>query len=169
MARQFTRPLDLYKQQVKRFASFNRDIKRMHRDLAEQGLGDARELTSGGLSSRQLRAMGHPYGRGAAQGSAAPTGLMRGARLPGMRQRVRPLPINRQSGLLRGSMRLRSAAGGVQSFVLGSGGIRYASYVLHPAGTKKMIGRGYFIEVKKRWRARNKALIDTMLRRQRTY
>lgn len=161
MPRQFTKPLDLYKHQMARFAMVQRVITDMHREIAYRGHTDAMDLTRGGVSSKQLRAMGHPYGRNrVAQGGQYRPGRKRGM-LPS-------LPINKQSGGLRSRLRVVRTSGGIQAFKL-TAGVHPGNWVLNPDGTRKMVGRGFFLEIKKRWRARNKALLDTVKSRQRNY
>lgn len=88
--------------------------------------------------------MGHPHGRGssAALNYANAGNLLKRGRAP-------RLPINRQSNRLRASLRMRTAGRG--RFDLGIGnGVPYARYILHPAGTVRMVGRGLM-----GWRKRN--------------
>lgn len=161
MPRQFTKALDLYKHQMGRFRMMNAGMRQMHEQVARSGYQDSQELTSGGVSSKQLRAMGHPFGRnrGFTNGTYRP-GRKRGA--------LRSLPINRQTGGLRARLKLSRTSGGIQSFKL-SPGMHPGNWVLNPDGTRRMIGRGFHSEIKRRWRPRNKALLDTMKRRQSTY
>jgi hypothetical protein len=174
----------LYQAQIKSFAIRKMTMKQGHADIAKRSLGDMSELTRGGISSKTLRRLGHPYGRGASAAVRTPTGLMRGAdpkkAKSSMGRRTVPLlPINRQSGKLRAGMYLRktSSPGALQAFALGSD-VKYAKYILHPAGTKRMVGRGIFGgkmigftkagAVEKRWRQRNRAFKDYFINKQRT-
>jgi len=79
----------------------------------------------------------------------------------GVKGGVPLLPVNIQTGRLNRSMILRQVAGrGIQNFDLTQvdpgGGI----WRLEPGGTRKMVASGFFAEVKRRWRARNKAFFD---------
>lgn len=181
MARQFTKGLDLYKHQLKRFATMDRDAKRMHREIAQSGYSDHIELTSGGngpqgpARKNWLRRMGHPFGRGINSAASTPGGLKRKGKAS--RSAVRNLPIGRISGELRMGWRMTREAGGTQSFGM-KNSAPHVQYILSPHGTKKMVGRGFggiqgqngprTGETVRRWRARNKAFVDTFRRKQRT-
>ena len=168
MAKKHTTPTQLYLAQIERFRKMNVGAKAMHRDLAIEGRNDAHELTSGGVSSKELRRLGHPFGYG-------PTGMKRGTNIKGSRSKIRNLPINRQTGRLQSGFRLTRESGGVQSF-----GIRnnapYAKYILSPYGTTRMVGRGYSGivgetgpskgETVKRWHRRSSAMLMVLRERQ---
>lgn len=161
MPRQFTKPIDLYKHQVARFERMNQTMREMHREISEAGGQDGQELTQGTVSTAQLRKMGHPFGRG--------VGGSNGRYRPGLKRgRLGSLPINRQTGGLQRRLRLRRGRGGIQTFEL-TPGVHRGNWVLNPDGTRRMVGRGFWLEIKKRWRARNKALLDTARRRQSSY
>lgn len=181
MARQFTKPLDLMKHQMKRFAAMNMNAKTGHADIARQGYMDARELTRGAdgpmgsARKRWLRKMGHPFGRGPSAAASKPGGLKRG--IPRARGQVRNLPIGQISNRLHTGFSLKRETGGTQSFGLRSSA-PHAQYILSPYGTKKMVGRGFggilgksgpkTGEIVRRWRARNMAFVQHFIRKQRT-
>ena len=145
------------------------NMKRGHEDIAREGEKDFRDLTKGTISTKQLRAMGHPFGRGLTSSASTPAGLMRGnkkAKLNAGRRLVNPLPINRQTGRLQLGIFRRRVQGGIQSFIVGSNA-PYEGFILSPSGTKRMVGRGMFQKVKMNWRARNKAFVDVFVRNQR--
>ena len=164
-----SRPANLVRAQLKRFEAIGADVRAMHKDLAEQGKVDFMDLTGGGISKRQLAALGHPFGRGNSGG-------VRGVR--GGRQTTRykwahvaagkrisrgvldPLPINIQTGELRAKMHFDYVRGpsGRQSFDLGSKA-PHEPFIFSPTGTGRMTARGYFPEVKTRWKARNSAFV----------
>ena len=121
------------------------DIKRGHRDVAQEGFRDARKLTGGGVKTRTLRKLGHPFGR-------------RGGGKGRRRGRLPLLPINEQSGALRRRIRLVRATGGTQALKITTGRGR-SNWVLAPAGTRKMVARGFFRQIKKRFKPRNLALL----------
>lgn len=144
-------------------------MRRGHEEIAKGGREDLVGVTGGSISSRQLRLMGHPYGRGASAKQRGDTKLMR--------KKAPLLPINKQTGKLRGGVFLRRASGGTQSFDVGSSA-KHSAFIFHPAGTKKMVGRGVmsgkqigfngptgFLE--KKWRLRNRAFQDVFIRNQR--
>lgn len=164
MARQFTKPIDLYKTQVARFRKMAASAKSGHEELAKAGYSDGHELTMGRVKTKTLRQLGHPFGRGTSKATWTPTGTKRGLRTKDARKlfgksTIPTLPINRQTGRLRGSLYRRRDSGGIQSFVVGFSA-PHAQYVLAVKGTERMVARGYWNEVVKRWRARNKALLD---------
>ncbi len=146
MSKTFTRPLDLYNHTVKRFAAMKKDFKVLHSQIVSESLRDSREATSGKLSKKETK--------GAFARSAS--GLKRG--------RLRRLPINIQTGALHDSFYLRRASGGVQAFHLYSKAA-HARFVLALPGTRKMVARGFREQIRKQWRARNKALLDTFRKR----
>jgi hypothetical protein len=115
------------------------------RELARAGREDLFENTAGGLSQKRLDEMGNPYGRGrSAAVNYVKTGDVsrRGTKGRGRaRLRAPLLPINRQTGRLRRSVRFVRRGAGVYDVAIGSG-VSYARYVLHPAGTRLMVGRG---------------------------
>lgn len=167
---EFKRALDLYKKQIARLEAANADLKKGHSMLASQGLGDLRQLTEGPLKTKTLRKMGHPFARrhevAAAAKSKAETGVGSGRKRgskPGF-SKAPNLPLNKQSGALRASMvnRKRSAESPiVQSFGVGPGSEKpYFKFILAKAGTRKMVARGFSIEVRNRWTLRNRALLD---------
>jgi len=140
----FTDPAKMLAHMRRRAAVAVRDMSQFTEWSAREGYDDAFTGMSGGTSSDELARMGHPYGRGA---SAASNYANAGNVLK--RGRAPMLPINRQSGRLRASLRLGTAGKG--RFDLGIGrGVPYAQYILHPAGTVKMVGRGLM-----GWRKRN--------------
>ena len=174
----------LYDAQLKRFSTMKMTMLEGHRDISHKCFGRMSYYTRGNTSSKTLVRLGHPFGRGATPLDRTPTGLMRGAnpakakKLTG-RARIPLLPINRQTGKLRRGMYLRKTfyPGALQAFALGSD-VPYAKYILHPAGTRKMIGRGIFGgkmlgqtkagAIEKDWRQYNRAFKDYFIRRQRT-
>lgn len=131
------------------------DVKKAHELMARATLKDVEQSVSGSVKTSTLRKMGHPYGRG----FTGPKGKGRG-RLPG-------LPIHVQTGRLRGSVFMEKRSGsGRQSFAVG---FRLPStdprrYVVSRTGTRKMVARGFWPHIEKRWKARNKALVDVFRR-----
>lgn len=161
--RQFSKGIDLYKAQMIRFERVEQTAKALHRDIADLALQDAIELTSGGISERTLRKLGHPFGRNAVRGTAT-RGRMRGS----AKGFIPLLPINEQSHKLHDALRLDpiEELGATQSFGLMAGDVEYAKYILSDSGTVFMIGRGFRGEIRRRWAARNKAFIDYIRREQ---
>ena len=140
---------DLFTAQKKRFSSVVMSVKKMHEEIALAGLDDGKELTSGTTSTAQLRRLGHPFARRLLSGQF-------GGRSRGF---LKPLPINEQSGRLKaGLFLIHSRRNGNQTFDLGSSA-PYSKYILSPLGTSKMVGRGFWAEISKRWKARNAALV----------
>lgn len=110
-----------------------RSLKLTLQAMHESARQDAVRLTSGTLSARQLRAMGHPYAR-----------RHRNPLIP-------PLPINRQTGRLQASLRVfrRGETQAVLQFTA-----PHAKFVLAPMGTTRMLPRGFWIEMRRRHNAR---------------
>jgi hypothetical protein len=170
----------LYQAQLAWFNKVGTTLKKGHYEVARRSLGDFSEFTSGNVSLKTLRRLGHPYGRGANASASTPTGFQRTfdkKKLKALSGRA-SLPkvqgkyiINKQSGRLRAGAYLRkiNSPNATQSFALGSDA-RHAKYVLDPRGTKKMIGRQVFAGkmigmskdglIELRWKQRNRALKD---------
>ena len=142
----FSDPVALYRSQKKFFDTFPRTVREMHRVIVAEARNDAVQLTSGGIKSKTLRAMGHPFGRTSG-------GKFKGG--------VDTLPINVQSGRLRSSVNMkllwRNVRGESYGLYFSTG---YAKYILSKGGTKFMVARGFQGEMKKRWTARKKAMIQ---------
>lgn len=145
-------PLSLYKAQVQRFTRTARTVRQMHEEISRESALDAVRFTSGASPSGKERkrwlAKNRPFARNISRSKL----------------RVRYLPIGQISGLTNRSFRVvRERAGGAQVF-----GLRNAAqgrYTLLDAGTRKMRGRGFQKAIRQSWRARNKALIDTVRKR----
>ena len=135
-----------------------------HRDLAYQSHADALELTAGTFSPRQTR--GAFARAGGAQGRRKGlTDRQKGNR--GLGGSIPALPINVQSGRLHRAMRVAVARGrGLQSFDVGPQGAGRSNFVLLVGGTRYMVSRGYFAEIRRRWRPRNKAFYDHFIKSQ---
>lgn len=165
----FNDPFKLLDKQVARFKAMQGDMVKAHKEIASRGRDDLIELTGGKVSSKQLRQMGHPFGRGASAGQRGPTKLMR--------KKIALQPINIQSGRLRGGIYIRKVSGGTQSYDVGSMA-KHSAYILHPAGTKRMVGRevtsGWDIgfngptgTLRKRHRLRYRAFQQAFMQKQR--
>lgn len=161
---QFTDPMALYKAQKVRFAKQMLTARAAHEEVVIAGLHDMVELASGRLTKSQTRGA---FARGSSPATSTPTGRRRQLTKAQLRRRaikggVPLLPINVQKGNLRKAIRkIQTAAPpGGQAYDVGPQGVPYAKYVLGLGGTRKAVARGYFPEVRKRWRARNKAFVD---------
>jgi hypothetical protein len=148
----YTSPLQLYKVQRARFASVDRTIKQMHREIAQDGLHDAEALTSGGIGPQW--AARRPWLRKTRPFARRRPGLL-----------VKPLPIGMITGRVNMGFVLSASRGHVIVYELRNRA-PHAQFILHDSGTRYMRGRGLQAEITKRWRARNKALIDTVRARQ---
>ncbi len=141
--------------QAARFAVLNRSIRAQHRQMVESMAQDAQELTSGTVSTATLRALGHPFSRrlarsrGGASKAISASGISR-------------LPINQQTGRLKRSARIipETTAHG-QSFRF-QFTAPHAKFVLAPGGTRRMVARGFWPEMRRRWRPKNRKLIYDM-------
>lgn len=148
VARRHRSAASLYMAQTRLFSRIKGTIEQKHEMMAKAAKVDLYRLTSGPVPESTLRAMGHPYGRGA------------------RRMRLGPSPINKQSGRLRSGIYLRSM--GKNRLRLGSTA-PHAKYQFSPYGTHKMIRRGVMGgraisrnlpmgEIERRWRARLKGV-----------
>jgi hypothetical protein len=154
--------------QRKRLRATQATMEKGHTMIAIEGREDLHELTAGKISSKTLRKLGHPYGRGSSPGAGKlqrASGRAKTKAATG-RASVPLLPINKQSGKLRRGIFLRRSSGGKQAYALGSGA-RHAKYIMNPAGTSKMVGRGVMTlnnpkmgMLERRWHARNRELIE---------
>lgn len=130
-----------------------------HRRMAEMLYGDFQDMTSGRVSTRTLRKLGHPFSRSKAK-------RFKG----GVKARVASLgvprmPINRQTGRLQRSLKMTRVPGGIQSYRL-EFLAPHAKYVLAQQGTRKMVARGFWTEARKKWQSRNRRLYYEMRLRQ---
>jgi hypothetical protein len=184
----FTKPLDLYKTQKARFDKVQASGRQMHRMIAEEGYKDWVELVSGdGPSGKArlqvLRALGHPFGRyanasvaSAARAAHAKAGTMvdgkrRGSSASdrkslGLKGELPLLPIGVITGRLRRSIRIKPSSVSPQQFKVGAFNPGKSGFALLDGGTVKVVSRGINAEVRKRFRARNKAFYDHMRQRQ---
>lgn len=176
----------LYKAQVRRFERTVLAIDNVTKILAEEGEKDLRASTSGGIKSKELARMGHPYGRGAAAaanlvnaGNVGRRGTVKKRHRVKTRAKAPLRPINKQSHKLYNSIKKPSKVKKATYDVGIGAGVKYARYILHPAGTKYMVGRGVMGwreinkafpmgEVEKRHRIRIKAYRDVVRRAQRS-
>lgn len=158
--------LQLYDIQRRRFQRVASTVKNVMEWSARQGRVDLHELTSGDVSTKQLRRLGHPYARDPdpATGTRVRRRVGRGKmeRVIGRRS-LPPYPINAQNGELRGGIYLNRLGRNV--FELGSRA-PHARYQFSPWGTRFMIRRGVMGgrklasgvppgQLELRWRARN--------------
>lgn len=168
-------PTQLRVAQRTRFAAVIKDIYKVHQIIAHDGEQDFKDATSGTVTSKQLAAMGHPFGRlssgnpftGGRGIAANKRGAFKGAGLKGQvtsKGVIRPLPINRQSGRLHAGITLQGPIGKRREYRLFSTA-PHARFVLNPGGTRFMIGRGLLGPngfLRKRHKARLAALVDVV-------
>ncbi len=157
--RRFTKGIDLVHHQMKRLETMKATIKDSYRLMRQASLGDARELTSGGLSPRQTRGA---YARGRTPSQRTNAGRKRG---------IAPLlPINQVSKRLRNSIRdtgYGTAQGGKAGFQI-TARTPYAKFILAEGGTRFMVSRGMKAEARKRLKARQMAHVQYFVRKQRS-
>jgi len=162
----YSNPLDLYKAQQRYFNVMAENHFKGHENLAIQGLGDARRLTSGNLTPDQTKGAFARVGFIQGSSPANYAGRRRTLSKPTLKSRgltTNPplLPINRQSGQLMKSFKIRKVRSRytqkIDLYQENPGG---GIYTLTLGGTRKMVARGFFPEIKKRWKARNKAFLD---------
>ncbi|HLO97251.1 MAG TPA: hypothetical protein VK171_01540 [Fimbriimonas sp.] len=174
----YQRPADLARAQQRRFDAMALTQVKAHEELVQQGENDHKAYVLGGISSKALKAMGHPFAR---QGSAA-RGIVknkkqfksygntytfqsttkRGVAVQRKQQitrgKVDPLPINRQTGKLRSSY-YRTRYRGKDKVVWMGFKSKHASAVLSPTGTKHMIYRGFYSRSKNTTNPRDLGII----------
>lgn len=109
---------------------------------------DALELTSGKTTTAALRRMGHPF--------ALRTRMKR--KKGGRFASISSLPINKQSGRLRRSFkrvpRYKGPKGQIEDIFFNPSVAGNSLYVLSEGGTKRMRARGFWREMRKRYRKR---------------
>lgn len=158
VARHHKSAASLLMAQTRLFRNLKGSVAELHDLSARRAFIDLQQLTSGSISTAQLERMGHPYGRGVRGGSGK---AMRGVR---GRARIKPSPINKQTGRLNRSIYLKAT--GRHRYRLGASA-PYAKYQFSPWGTKRMVRRGVMGgrkhgapigEIEKRWRARLKGI-----------
>lgn len=157
MAR-FTNPMDLLRHQTGLMRRVEAKAKAMHRaHVRKVATVVVAELLSGSTTTAQLRRMGHPFGRRTSKRgyqrfadkktrvSVKTTGRNAGAGVG-----IAKLPINRQTGDLVRSLRMRAVPGASAAQSLELGFIApYAKFVLAKKGTRRMVPRGYQAAKKK--------------------
>lgn len=169
----YTTPAALMVAQKQRFAGVRLTQTSMHRLAVDGGREDHVDYTGGTVKTRELDAMGNPFGRSGGQGSnTGGRGIVRNAGkfkgagshtvLTGSRSKsgqymikirskstvsgrgkISSLPINRQTGRMQGSLTVEGPVGSNQVYKVGFAA-PYAKFVLSPYGTKKMIARGFY-------------------------
>lgn len=182
-------PTQLRLRQRTRFAAVIKDIHKVHKMIAEDGEEDFENATTGSVTPATLAAMGHPFGRlnggrfrRASDGTrklidGTGTGGGRGIKGGGKRFKgkgikgqitakgvIRPLPINRQSGMLHLGIKLVGPVGKGREFKLFSNA-PHAKFVLRPGGTRLMVDRGLLGRngfLRKRHKARIAAYVDVV-------
>lgn len=140
--------------QQARFERVHRKVRVLHAEMAEFSRVDALKLTSGDISSKELARRGHPFGRkkfGA--GGKVQRSSYKRFRLTmhagGLVISTPKLPINAQTGRLQRSLRVfrRSLSTGQVLDIQFTA--RHATFVLSPTGTKRMVPRGFWPEMKR--------------------
>lgn len=164
----FTNPLALLAHQKKLFAKVNEKAKAMHVSAVRDNAKQATKLVSGSTSTQELRNAGHPFARRKLSKRGYARTKEPGNRTSRMSEKLRMgaaqafplLPINRQSGRLRNSLRMIGQASGIpHGQTLGLGFTApHSKYVLGSKGTRKMVSRGYTQAMAKISKKRNKQL-----------
>jgi hypothetical protein len=147
-----------------------RTIQEVTVDLAQGGLADFHSQTVGTLTKKDLRRIKHPYARLPrtlnVQKLAGKRGYAEGKKAQvSTRGRVSDLPINKQTGKLKRSIKLRrKQAGGAIVYHLYATA-PYAKFVLNPEGTKYMRPRGLLGPkglLRKRHKARHAGIVKAL-------
>jgi hypothetical protein len=120
-----------------------------HDNLVRTMREHAVELTSGGVSTKTLQAMGHPFARR--------TQMRR--KKSGKFGTIKNLPINRQRGKLQSALKttrkIRTLDRQVYDLWFDGRIARGSMYVISPPGTKRMRSRGFWREMEKRRKKEN--------------
>lgn len=167
--RRFTKGIDLYNATIVFFGKEKGDLRQGHKALAQWTYDDWKELTAGTLTKQQTAGA---FARGLAPSLSTPTGLRRTLSVQQIRKRnlagqlirgqVPLLPINMQSHRLNDSIHVADLSrAGSQVFDVGpDASAGKSKWVLVPTGTGRMVARGIWAEIERRWKARNKAWFD---------
>jgi len=172
-------PQALAAAQKRKFDACIKSLKVEHWELGKTMAYEAAMLSSGGTSSAELARMGHPFGRGRGRrnimvgAKAFVTTGKNGAKMTmkgGTRHRVNLsgsnamsaplLPINVQTGrLLRGWRLMPRQSRAMQVLILQNVSPE-SKFVLRPGGTKNMVDRGFWKELKKIWKEENRRTVQ---------
>jgi hypothetical protein len=112
-------------------------------DIARATEVDYKRFSRGSVSTKELRSMGHPFGRTGGGMQRGQTQAGRVGRSGGQFTRrgvIKPLPINRQTGRLYAGIKMVRT--GRHSWEIFSDA-PYAKYIYAPEGTSRMVGRGF--------------------------
>jgi hypothetical protein len=137
-------------------AAYAQSVEHGYRRAVRMSVKDFRELTSGDIPAKTLRRLGYPY---AVDGS----GPSRRQRLTGktqyskvaMRGRVPYLPVNKQTGRLQRSGRLKGPTGPDKRYELRADA-PYLPFVLF--GTRSLMARRFDKVIQRRFGARWKGI-----------
>ncbi|MFZ4483741.1 MAG: hypothetical protein ACOYOL_07160 [Chthoniobacterales bacterium] len=145
--------------QTDRFRRMKGTAQQVHAQLAREGYADHIALTSGGISSATLAAVGYPFAK-----RRRPINK-KALRAAGFRGGVPLLAINVQTGGLRRGFRFGKSGNAWEV----ANSVAYAKFILNPQGTIRMVGRGFMGqpstgaprtgETVRRWRARNLGML----------
>lgn len=157
----YTKPIDLYRAQKKRFEKLALTRKKGFEELERAMLVDAKSLTSGtptGKERLKILETDRPFARNEDAGVGNANGMRRG----GGKGSMPLLPIGILSGRLRTALKMVRLPMG---FGLKAPGIDYAKYILGSEalgdkGTSKMVARGFQKAIRSRFKARFKAFLD---------
>lgn len=135
----FRSAAELAKHQRSRARKVRRSLDVGSKAVAEEMRKEAIRLTSGTVTTKQLREMGHPYAR-------RRTGTRRRGRQRGTLPR---LPIHRQSGRLQKSLRVfrRMSSRGISWQIQFTA--PHSPFVLAPGGTENMVARGFWAAMRR--------------------
>jgi hypothetical protein len=170
----FHRPAQLMQHIQKRADTHVRSMRDVHRELWRGGIQDHAQLTSGRVTSDELRQMGHPFGRQtsgdrstgvrgiqgdasrfATAGRTVTTSRIVRSKKWGERKVTKTRSTQIRKGVVlplpinkqTGALRrsfFASAEMGPSREVRMGFGVEYAGYVLSPNGTKYMTARGFY-------------------------
>lgn len=139
--------------QDRRFGLVGASFRVEQRELAIKIADVMLDLTSGGISTAELKRRGHPFGKGKGRISLS---LKEGGRSRRYRTFKPPLvitptpllPINKQRGTLQRSLRVIPEHYGDRTSFRVQFTAPHAKYVLKRGGTALMVDRGYWPELR---------------------
>lgn len=152
MARVFKTAAEMAVWQRRRHKAVLAYFQIRHREMVAEIVQEMYRLTSGKITLAELARRGYPFGRGhgrttynpRANKSASPgTGKSRVSR----RGSAPMLPINRQRGNLQRRLFSKIVLRTLTRQVIDAGFHAGANWVILPNGTRKMVGRGFWVAI----------------------
>lgn len=144
MARVFKTAAEMARWQRRRHKAVLAYFQIRHREMVSEIVEEMYRLTGGKISLAELRRRGHPFGRGSGRVTKG-KGLSK-ARIT-RRGSAPMLPINRQRGDLQRRLFSKIVLRTLTRQVIDAGFRAGANWVILPNGTRKMVGRGFWVAI----------------------